>query len=115
MENSSPPPKRHAIDAAPAALWASAFLLAALVVMQAGRVGNSAAFAGNVAEVGGLRLLTADAGNGEEFIAVLNPGEEVISIYGIENGRNLELYQAASIADLFEQARAGVNPGTPRR
>ena len=97
-------------------MWASAFVLAGFLVVQAGRVETDAAYAGVVDDIGDMRILTADSGNNEEYIAVLNGTDQTISIYGIENGRTVELYQSASIAELFEQAKAAAGATTtPRR
>lgn len=98
----------HRIDRAAAMLWTSAFILAGMILMQAGKFGApEAASAGNLADAGQIRLLTADAGGGEEFLAVLNITEETISIYGVQNQRSVELYQVAKLPDLFEQAKGG--------
>lgn len=101
------------IDAGAAALWASAFVIMALILTQASRLGQgSAAFAGEFAEVGQLKILTAPAGNDEEFIAIINSTDQTLSIYGIENARSLELYQVQPLRDLFLVLGRG---GQPRR
>lgn len=96
------------IDPAAAALWASAFVIGAMLTVQAGRLGApEAAYAGNLAEIGQARILTADAGGGEEFLAVLDVTAQTLSIYGVANQRSIELYQVARLPDLFEQAQGG--------
>lgn len=98
------------LDAGGAALWASAFVILALVIVQAGRLGGAGekAYAGDVAELATLRLLTASSGDNEEFLAILNHTDETISIYGIENGRSVELFQVQSLPEMFTQARGAV-------
>ncbi|MDX2115159.1 MAG: hypothetical protein SFZ24_05985 [Planctomycetota bacterium] len=101
-----------------APLWASAFVLAGLIVGQAGRftgAGPEAAYAGNVTSVGGLTMLTADAGNGDEILAVINPVDESISFYFLrELGRKITLIESRHLSQLFEQARGEVRTGGRR-
>jgi hypothetical protein len=98
-----------------AALWASAFVTAALILLQAGRLGPmQPAYAATEAEAGTVRLLTADAGGGEEILAILNSPKETISVYSVQNQRTIELYQVADLGELFAQAR-GEGPGGQRR
>lgn len=100
--------KNGRFDSSAAALWASAFVIAAMLTVQAGRLGApEPAYAGNIAEVGQVRLLTADAGGGEEFLAVLDITRETLSIYGVQNQKSIELFQVAKIPELFEQAKGG--------
>lgn len=104
------PPPMHDVPSrgTPTALWASAFVIAAMIVTQAGRVGSvEPAHAGNLAEVGQVRLLTADAGGNEDYLAILNIADETISIYSVLNQRSIELHQVARLPDLFEQSRGG--------
>lgn len=102
------PSMRPRVDSGVAALWASAFVIGGMLVSQAGRFGApDQAYAGNVAETGQIRLLTADAGGGEEVLAIVNIVDETIAIYSIQNQRSIELYQTARLADLFDQARGG--------
>lgn len=99
-------------DAGAAALWASAFVILAMILVQAGSRGN-AAYAGQVADIGTLRVLTADAGSGEEVLVILNQTDEVLSVYSVVGQRSLELYQTVTMAQLFEQTgRTG--PGNRR-
>lgn len=98
----SNPSERPGFDSGAAALWASAFVILALILTQASRFGaGSAAYAGEYAEVGQFKLLSGDSGNNEEYIAVLNTIDETLSMYGIENARSLELYQSQPLRDLF--------------
>jgi hypothetical protein len=111
MESSTASTKGTRLNPASGALWASAFVIGAMLTVQAGRLGAPGtpdeAYAGNIAEIGQVRLLTADAGGGEEFLAILDLTGETISVYGVENQRSIELYQVARLPELFEQARAG--------
>ncbi|MBL8746148.1 MAG: hypothetical protein JNK58_07310 [Phycisphaerae bacterium] len=110
---SSTTTQHRRLDPSAAALWASAFIIAAMLTVQAGRLGTpEPAYAGNIAEAGQVRLLTADAGGGEEFLAVLDITRETISIYGVQNQKSIELYQVARLPELFEQAKGA--PGSRR-
>jgi hypothetical protein len=110
--NVQSPPAAAQIDHGAAILWASAAILGALIILQAGRLpSGERAVAGDVTEVASLRLITVDVGNNEDALAVLNHGDETISIYGLENGRTLELYQVARLSDLFSEARRAATGG----
>lgn len=103
------------VDGGAAALWASAFVILGLILVQAGHRGGNAALAGQVAEVGALKILTTDAGSNEEVLAVLNQTDDVLMVYAVEGGRSVELYQQTPLAELFTQARgaAGAAPRGP--
>ncbi len=104
---------RPRLDAGAATLWASAFVILAMILTHAGSAPSPSAYAGLVADVGQLKILTAQSGNNEEFIAILNSTDETLSIYGIENARSLELYQVQPLKDVFlSLSRAA---GVPRR
>lgn len=105
---------RSSIDGGAAALWASAFVILAMILVQAGQRGGTPAYAGNEAEVGTLRILTADAGSGEDVLIVLNQTDEVMSVYSVEGQRSVELYQTVPLAELFAGVRAAPNQN-PRR
>lgn len=100
------PTTSRRLDGPSAALIASALVIGALLVVQAGQLGApEPAFAGNIADAGQFRILTADAGGGEEFLAVLSVTDETLSIYGVQNQKSIELYQVAKLPELFEQAK----------
>jgi hypothetical protein len=89
--------------AASSALWASAFVLVALIVVQAGRIGE--ARADMVSTVGGLSILTADTGS-EESLFVLDSRKEEISVYRVVNQNTLELYRRYELPRVFGDARS---------
>lgn len=94
-------------DGGSGALWASAFVITALILIQASRHdAGQQAHAGLIAEAGAYRILTSGTGNNEDIIAVLNQTDETVSIYSVENGRSLELYQSASLIELFSENAA---------
>lgn len=101
----------RSLDTGAAALWASAFVVGALILTQAARFGSgSAAYAGDNATVGQLTILTAPSGNNEDYIALINGADETLSIYGVENGRSLELYQVQPLGELFLGMSRGAQP-----
>lgn len=102
---SSVPARR--LDISAAALWASAFVILALVIMQAGRSnsGGAPAYAGNVSLVGDLAILTAEAGDQEDILAILDRRSERMFIYGVNSRREVELFQNYDIGRVFAEAR----------
>ena len=92
-------------DSGAAALWASAFVILAMIIVQAGRVGNEAQAEGMVSSVADLTVLTASAGDTEDILAVLDRRAETMYIYGVDGARSVELYQFENLSDVFTQAR----------
>lgn len=82
---------QRTINPATGALWASAFVIAALVIMQAGKLPANAAFAEMTAESGGYTLMTTNAGRGGEngqnyeLLYVLDDRTETLLVYEVEN------------------------------
>jgi hypothetical protein len=97
-----------------AALWASAFVIGAMIIVQAGKLPSrgNAARAGNVSEIGDLTILTADSGDNEDILCILDRRSEQLFIYGVKNRRSVELFQTYQLADTFTDARraAGGRP-----
>ena len=100
-----------------AALWASAFVILAMIVVQAGRVsvGPSAAYAGDVATTGDLTVLTAAGGDNQDVLVVLDRRLERIFLYGIENRTSVRLYENHDLAEMFTSARNSVRGGVSSR
>ncbi|RMH28633.1 MAG: hypothetical protein D6693_03565 [Planctomycetota bacterium] len=94
-----------------AVLWASAIVLAGLILTSAAsRLGPGAAQAGLVWEKGDMTVLTAGAGNNEDVLLVLDTRAGKVLVYGIANGQTLEHRGNFDVATLFQPARPG-----PRR
>jgi hypothetical protein len=97
-----------------AALWASAFVLAGLVLtLAAGLPRAESQLAGTVSSVGELTILTADTGAGEDVIVVLDGVAESLFVYSVQNRSAIELIQTYDINRLFIDARSGA--GLPAR
>ena len=110
--------RRQGITVASAALWASAFLLAALTIIQAGRLPFNAAYGAGAANQGGqgTSVVTLNTGLGPdtkpyEALWVLDGRGEMLFIYYIENAnageKALLLRQVLFLPDLFRKARGG--------
>ncbi len=108
---------RPATDTARIVLVATAIMLAALTIIQAGRIDLNAANAG-AANAGsqGSSMVTIDSGLGPkerpyESLWVLDGRGEMLFIYYIENAnsgeKSLLPRQAIFLPDLFRKARGG--------
>lgn len=106
------PDTPNARAGAMSALWASAFVILALIITEAGRrnVGN-AAYAGDAAEVADLAVLTASSGTEEDVLCILDQRNETISIFAVEPARGVQLMQTQSLRDAFIQARGTTTGG----
>ena len=100
-----------------AVLWASAFVILALILVQAGRLpaAENAAMAGDVSSVGELTILTAETGGEQDAVYVLDSVNGLLLIYNVQNRASIELVQSYSVPRLFTDARAaaGLRPATP--
>ena len=106
--------RRRGAHAAATPLWASAFVLAGLLVVSAGRITPSAD-AGDAASVaaGGMQVLTLTNGDGSstqfnESVYVLDNHSETLFVYTIENAtdkRGLILRTAEPLQQVFRNAR----------
>jgi hypothetical protein len=99
-------------------LWASAFIITALILMQAGRLAPNPAYGGMAASSdGGFSLVTSSDGNGPadapyDLLYIIDNAEEVLYIYTIPNATSsassgLELLGGGSLPTLFRAARGG--------
>lgn len=95
-----------------AVLWASAFVIASLAIVQAGRLPGQAAYAETVSEFGDYTFLTARTGKGpderpHEALWVIDNREGVLIVYGMEDAQrgNLIVRGGGSLQNLFRTAR----------
>jgi hypothetical protein len=103
---------------ASAILLASAFLIAALTIVQAGRLQANKAFAGDaVTGLEGYTLLTASSGFGKdtrpyEFCYVIDNHDEMLFIFEIPqaNDKRVILKSGTSLPGLFAAARGANTP-----
>lgn len=94
------------------ALWASAFVIAAMVIFQAGRLPGSAAYADSTAQMSDYVLATARTGKGseaqpDESLWIIDNREEVLIVYEFEDAQRgtLVVRGGGSLHNLFLQAR----------
>lgn len=85
-------------------LWASALVILALVIVQAGRIDPGGQALADVALIDDLTIINADAGGGEEVVVIIDAGTERVYVYSMVN-RAPELVVSESLADLFVQAK----------
>lgn len=109
MNNQTHDDRRVAPGAA--VLWASAFVILAMILAQASRLG-APAYAGDVSTVGDFTILTAAAGNSEDILLALDPRSDRVLVYGILRGQSLDFRGSYELSELFQSGRGG---GTQRR
>ncbi len=93
-------------------LWASAFVIAALAIVQAGRLPGQAAYAETVSEFGDYTVLTARTGKGpderpNEALWVIDNREQVLIVYEMEDAQRgiFIVRDGGSLQNLFRTAR----------
>lgn len=93
------------------ALWASAFVLFALVLIQAQGLfgaqpfGGGMAEAGVVSQTGPLTVMTSDGGN-EDILVILDARSETVFVYRTDLKNGVQLFQRVPVPQLFVDARA---------
>lgn len=107
--------RSNRLHPAGAVLWASAFVVSALAIMQAGRLAPNPAYADAVSTDDGFSLLTTPSGLGGgdrpyDLLYVIDSTDETMFIYWIENATNptssrLTLMDGAYLPALFNAAR----------
>jgi hypothetical protein len=99
-------------NAGAAVLWASAFVILAMIIVQAGRLQGNAAHAEMVADRGSYTLMTADSGRGgdedpDEILYVIDSREQTLLVYEVEDARKRQISfrQGEPLDLLFQRAR----------
>ncbi len=106
----------HRINRSSPVLWASAFIILAMAIAQAGRRAPNPAYAGDAVTTGsGLSLLTASSGTGPkeapyDLLYVIDSQDELLYIYWVENANTpatskLSLVNGSYLPSLFQAAR----------
>jgi hypothetical protein len=98
-----------------ATLWASAIIVAALVLITAGRMPENPAYAGMATGgTGGFSMVTATSGFGPsdkpyEVLYVVDNATQTLYVYSIDNAtdRRILLRGGANLPSLFRAARGG--------
>lgn len=92
------------INAPAAALWASAFVLAALVIVTLGRGNGNIAKADMVSALEDYTILTFDSGN-DEGVAILDQRTEDLLIYQVVNRQSLNFVTRAPLPRIFQEGQ----------
>lgn len=99
-------------------LLAGALVLLGLVIVQAGKGGQSSpvapatAFAEMAAVAGGYAAMTTRGqSSSEELLYVLDQRAERLMVYRVENQRDVVLQRTEDLARVFAQARASAGGG----
>lgn len=104
------------IDSGAAALWASAMIILALVILQAGRLGAGKQALADVISVDDTVLLTASVDGTEDILCVMDSRTDTLLVYGVVNRNTIELRETVNLAELFQASRGPAGPGgRPRR
>jgi hypothetical protein len=100
------------VNTAAAVLWASAFLLTALVIVQAGRLTGNPAYAAMTADSNDFTLLTTTSGRGgkldpNELLYVIDGRAEFLLVYEIEQAQQRQIFlrEGAYLPTWFRNAR----------
>ena len=100
------------VSGASSALWASAVVVIALIIVQAGRLPGNQAQAATQADRGAYTLLTASSGNGpesnpNELLFVMDSREQVLLVYEIEDAhkKSITLRDGGPLDNMFIRAR----------
>jgi hypothetical protein len=97
---------RERIDTGAAVLWACAFVLIAMIITQASRLGGAPAQARSAVAVEDMVVITAGTAANDDVLVVLDQRSDRLYVYGIENQR-LRLFDGRRVNELFEQASRG--------
>jgi len=100
------------INQAAAVLWASAFVIVAMIIVQGGKLTGPTAHAEMATGKDPYSLLTVDSGRGgdtnpDELLYVINSREGVMLVYEIEDARqrNIILRDGGQLENLFQAAQ----------
>lgn len=100
------------INPAFATMWATAFILGGMILMQAGRVPSNSAHAGTANGHDDFSVLTARSGSGDlsspnDLLYVIDGRDEVLLVYEVEDARKggITLRDGGSLEVLFRSSR----------
>ena len=100
------------INGSAAVLWASAFVIAALVIIQAGKLPGQAAFAEMASSRGDYSVMTTNSGRGgdsdpDELVYVIDNRDQVLLVYEVEDAKRGDIVfrDGWNLNATFNQAR----------
>ena len=91
-------------------LWASAFVLAALLIMQAGKGTPAVAFADVVNQGNEFGMLSVVNGS-DDILVVLDQRSEDLLVYSVVGTSSLDFKGRQSLKEIFFNARQGAGGG----
>lgn len=94
-----------------AVLWASAFVILAMILLRAGDLRGSMAQGEMVADSGSDYIVMTVDGGSDDVLLVLDQRNEELFIYGVKTQQSVELYQRFKLSRLFRDARATARGG----
>ena len=104
--------REERINLSASVLWASVFVIIAMIIVQAGKLPGNAAYAEMATESGSYTVLTTNSGKGgdadpNELLYVIDSMAQVLLVYEIEDSRsgNIFLRDGGSLVNLFNSAR----------
>jgi hypothetical protein len=102
-------PTRQSINPSAAVLWASAFVIAALVIVQAGRLPGNPAHADSAVTRGDYTLLTTDASAplGDKLLYIIDSRGQTLLVYEIQDARRniVVLRESQNLEVMFRRLR----------
>ena len=104
--------RNERINLSASVLWASVFVIIAMIIVQAGKLPGNAAYAEMATGSGSYTVLTTNSGKGgdsdpNELLYVIDSTAQVLLVYEIEDSRsgNIFLRDGGSLVNLFNSAR----------
>lgn len=93
------------LDTGAATLWASAFVIMAMIITQASnaRLGKEAR--ADVTSVGSLTVTNVKAREDSDVLLVIDDAQERLYIFSVEQGRSLTLLDGQNLPNIFSSAR----------
>lgn len=100
------------INGSAAVLWASAFIIGALVIIQAGKLPGQAAYAEMASSRGDYSVMTTNSGRGgdadpDELVYVIDNRDQVLLVYEVEDAKRggVLLKDGWNLSIMFNRAR----------
>jgi len=94
-----------------AVLWASAFVILAMILLRAGDLRGSMAHGEMVTDSGSDYVVMTVDGGSDDVLLVLDQRNEELFIYGVKTQQSVELFQRFKLARLFHDAKANARGG----
>lgn len=96
------------LNSSAAILWAAAFIVAALIIVQAGKLPENAAHAEMVAIKNNYTLMTTGSGRGtNKLLYVIDARDQILMVYEVEDAQRGQIFlrDGGSIDNLMRNAR----------